>query len=368
MDILVSPLASRVNVSMDEGIVVIAKEEKLDKVDKVDKERPSVAYKFDERVSECRKERRDLKDFKPLQWTPCTKPSIRTHPVLVTLYDLAWNAHTAREALIMNAFTATLDMKIENTHLLNTFRSKAYESAKKTVDSTLQDILMENQREWSSKWSTVLKDAQVLGASNDPLELLMKMLRIKAPSPVAARTNALEFVLTLFQAKHVSLKKTWAIEFERHRQSLAGKIVSVTSRDDDVMPSMPPEDILAPFHQDYKNDDLKRAAFDFAVRMQTIDELTAALYNDMEENISNEAARMLVAIQNVEDESFKSAKKTVATGIAKIDATLLDIEKELERAYNSKDYKPHVAAMRAAIETNLETQREALYLTGLKYI
>ena len=102
--------------------------------------------------------------------------------------------------------------------------------------------------------------------------------------------------------------------------------------------------------------------------MQTIDELTAALYNDMEENISNEAARMLVAIQNVEDESFKSAKKTVATGIAKIDATLLDIEKELERAYNSKDYKPHVAAMRAAIETNLETQREALYLTGLKYI
>ena len=365
MDILIPSFPSRVNVSMDEGIVIVAKHE------------PAVINNgFDERVAEVRRlGKRYTTIFRPLDWKACEKPSVRTHPVLLTLYDLAWNAHTAREAVVLRAFASTLDMKIENTRALCEYRATAESRGEAISQDMLQSILVDSQREWASKWTYVLRSAQVSleSPTNDPVELLMILMRAngeKPPSPVHARTEALAYGMIVFEAKHVALQKLWEVEFERHKQSLAGKLVSVASSEDAPMPAPMPPNIHVPRVTSpvLVNDDLRRAAFDFAVCMQTIDELAVAFRSDLEETIARESAKMLVAIQSVEDESFKNAKRAVAAAVQRVDATLVDIERELERAYNSKDYRVHVDAMRSAIEKNLEVQRNSLYRQALAQV
>ena len=365
MNVSLEPVESNVHVSLDDGVRVDFRVETP-----IQERRPS--EEFEETIARVRQSIfKHSPKWTPLQWTPAARPELSAHPVLVKLYDMAWNAHKTREELILKAFATTLDMKVRNTQALGVYAHALKDAATRLLDKLSKANMAYMHSEWKSKWASTLKTAQLeLNTTESNPEVLLELYAAAHLGAINCDSDgadliALQHVAPTFQKTHEVLMKQWKVEMERHAAMLAGKLSVESTADVEI--SFPVlETSRKPPVSSGKEwvDTLRACHLDFALRVQALDAVDSAL----EENllISEKIARATLDVTQKEDASFRAAKALVNASIGKVDETIEHIEKELARAYNqTTDYKRNLVVMRSTIEMNLDKQREILYRSAL---
>ena len=359
MDVTLEPVESNVSVSLEDDIV---------------ERRPS--EEFEETIARVRQSilQYPQSRWTPLQWVPATRPDLSVHPVLMKLYDMAWNAHAAREELVLTAFASTLDMKVRNTQALGVYAHALQLSAKQLLSTLSRANTTYMHTEWKTKWATTLKTAQAdLHTTECDPHALMEMCAAQHLGTIHCDSDgadlvALRGIAPTFQTMHGLLHLQWKGEMERHAATLAGKLSK-----EGLAISLPVyekvETTMKPPISSGKEwvDTLRACHLDFSLRLQTLDAVDTALEETLQ--ISTEIARAVLDITRKEDASFRAAKAVVNASIATVDDTIVHVEKELARAYNqTTEYKRHLVLMRSTIETNLDAQREALYRNAVAMV
>jgi hypothetical protein len=368
MNVSLEPLESNVRISVDDGLRVDLRVESP-----VQERRPS--EEFEETIARVRQSiLKHSPKWKPLQWTPSARPELSVHPVLMKLFDMAWNAHVAREELILTAFASTLDMKVRNTEALSVYGHSLDESAKQLLAKLSKANMAFMHNEWKSKWASTIRTAQdELATIESNPEVLLEMYAAAHLSAIncdstGADLKALEIVAPTFRKTHEALHKQWKLEMERHAATLSGKLLQRGIEITLPVREKVETTLESPVSSGKEWVDTLRAChLDFALRVQALDAVDAALEENL--SISGEIARAALEITQKEDESFRAAKAVVNASIGKVDETISHVEKELARAYNqTTDYKRHLVVMRSTIEMNLDKQREVLYRSALAMI